>query len=177
MTFEESVVIESDLAELFQLSQDYDRRLEWDPFLRSARLLGEARQAGVGVRAVCVARSGWAMETEYVSFIPPRTTAVKMTHGPWFLDRFAGAWHFDQVEPGRTRVSFRYNVQAWPKWLSWLLTPILTRVFGRDTRHRLQAMKNAVERRGPWKDRHGAEARVGKTEAHEGREKSGLVSH
>jgi hypothetical protein len=148
MTFEESVVIGSDLAALFRLSQDYDRRLEWDPFLRSAHLLGEARQAGVGVRALCVAQSGWAMETEYVSFNPPRTTAVKMTRGPWFLDRFAGSWHFDEVEPGRTRVSFRYNVQAWPTSLAWLLDPILTRVFGRDTRLRLRALKDAVERRG-----------------------------
>jgi hypothetical protein len=55
MTFEESVVIASDPAALFRLSQDYDRRLEWDPFLRSARLSGAAREAGAGVQAVCVA--------------------------------------------------------------------------------------------------------------------------
>jgi ribosome-associated toxin RatA of RatAB toxin-antitoxin module len=148
MSFEESVVIRSDPAALFGLSQDYARRLEWDHFLRSARLLGEARQAGVGVRTLLVARIGWAMETEYVSFSPPRTTAVKMTNGPWFLDRFAGSWHFDEVEPGRTRVSFRYSLKAWPKWLSWVLDPIFARVFARDTRHRLLALKDAVERRG-----------------------------
>src|ERR1700678_3476870 len=99
-TFQESIVIKSDPSALFRVSQDYARRLEWDPFLRSADLVGGADQAGVGVRALCVAKSGWAMETEYVSFSPPRTTAVKMTRGPWFLDRFAGSWHFDEVEPG-----------------------------------------------------------------------------
>jgi Polyketide cyclase / dehydrase and lipid transport len=148
MTFEESVEIGSDPSTLFRLCQNYGRRLDWDPFLRSARLLGEAHQAGIGVRALCVARSGWAMETEYVSFNPPWTTAVKMTRGPWFLDRFAGSWHFDKVEPGRTRVSFRYNLQAYPTWLAWLLTPILARAFARDTRRRLQALKDAVELRG-----------------------------
>ena len=148
MMFEESVVIKSDPGTLFRLSQDYDRRLEWDPFLRSACLLGEARRAEVGVRALCVAKSGWAMETEYVSFSPPRTTAVKMTRGPWFLGRFAGSWHFDQVEPGHTRVSFRYNLQARPKWLAWLLEPILARAFARDTRQRLQGLKDAVEQGG-----------------------------
>ena len=65
------------------------------PFPPVGPLLGDAHHAGVGVRAVCVAKSGWAMETEYVSFSPPRTTAVKMTRGPWFLDSFAGSWHFD----------------------------------------------------------------------------------
>jgi ribosome-associated toxin RatA of RatAB toxin-antitoxin module len=148
MTFEESVVIRSDPAALFRLSQDYDRRLEWDRFLRSARLLGGAHQAGLGVRAVCVARSGWAMETEYVSFNPPRTIAVKMTRGPWFLDRFAGSWHFDDLDPGQTRVSFRYHLTARPKWLAGLLEPILTRVFARDSRKRLQNLKDAVELRG-----------------------------
>ena len=88
------------------------------------------------------------METEYVSFSPPRTTAVKMTRGPWFLDRFAGSWHFDEVEPGHTRVSFRYNLQAWPRWLACVLVPILARAFARDTRQRLQGLKDAVERRG-----------------------------
>jgi ribosome-associated toxin RatA of RatAB toxin-antitoxin module len=145
MLFEESIEIASDPAALFRLSQDYDRRLEWDPFLRAAHLLGEAHQAGVGARAVCVAKSGWAMETEYVSFSPPRTTAVKMTRGPWFLDRFAGSWHFDEIDVGHTRVSFRYSLRARPKWLAWFLNPILTRVFSRDTRQRLKALKEAVE--------------------------------
>jgi Polyketide cyclase / dehydrase and lipid transport len=104
MTFDESVVIDAEPTALFRLSQDYGRRLEWDPFLRSANLVGDARAADVGVRALCVSRSGWAMETEYVSFNPPRATAVKMTSGPWFLDQFAGSWRFEEVAPGRTRV-------------------------------------------------------------------------
>jgi len=147
MTFDESIVIEAGPAELFGLSQDYDRRLEWDPFLRSANLVG-AREAGMGVRAVCVAKSGWAMETEYVSFNPPRATAVKMTRGPWFLSAFAGSWRFEEIEPGRTRIGFCYSLQARPRALSWLLDPILARSFARDTRARLRALKQAVERRG-----------------------------
>jgi ribosome-associated toxin RatA of RatAB toxin-antitoxin module len=147
-TFEQAILIKSTPSALFRLSQDYTRRLEWDPFLRSAKLLGDAHHAGVGVRAVCVAKSGWAMETEYVSFSPPRNTAVKMTRGPWFLDRFAGSWHFDEVEPGYTQVSFRYNLQFRPKWLAWICEPILARAFARDTRRRLRGLKDAIEVRG-----------------------------
>jgi hypothetical protein len=88
------------------------------------------------------------METEYVSFNPPRATAVTMTSGPWFLDRFAGSWRFEEVAPGRTRVHFRYSLRAWPGWLAWLLTPVLGRAFARDTRDRLRALKEAVEQRG-----------------------------
>jgi len=147
MTFEEFVVIDAPAAELFDLSQDYGRRLEGGPFLRSAALVGGATAPGLGVRALCVARTGWAMETEYVSFNPPRATAVKMTQGPWFLDGFAGSWRFEEAGPGRTRVGFRYRLQGRPKWLSPLLTPLLAWSFTRDTRARLQAFKIAFERR------------------------------
>jgi len=47
-----------DAAELFALSQGYGRRLGWDPFLRSAKLLGGATEAGLGVRAYCIANAG-----------------------------------------------------------------------------------------------------------------------
>ena len=153
MAFVESVVIDAEPAAVFRLSQDYGRRLEWDPFLRSARLVGDVREAGVGVRALCVSRRGWAMETEYVSFNPPRATAVKMTSGPWFLDHFAGSWRFEPISAGRTRVDFRYSLRARPTWSSWLLNPILAHVFARDTRDRLRALKDAIELRGMLADR------------------------
>jgi ribosome-associated toxin RatA of RatAB toxin-antitoxin module len=148
MVDDQSVVIAASPSELFALTQDYTRRLEWDPFLRSAELLGGATAAGVGARAYCVAHSGLGMETEYVSFNPPRACAVKMTRGPWLIHRFAGSWRFEEVAPGRTRVSFRYHLEARPRWLSWLLTPLMRWVFARDTRKRLAALKAAVERRG-----------------------------
>jgi hypothetical protein len=86
------------------------------------------------------------METEYVSFNPPRATAVKMTKGPWFLDSFAGSWCFEEIVPGQTRVYFRYNLKARPRWLGWVLTPPFGWAFARDTHQRLLALKRAVEK-------------------------------
>ncbi len=146
MTFDDSILIDADAPALFHLSQDYARRLEWDPFLRSAALLNGASSPAVGVRALCVDHSGTAMETEYVSFNPPRAVAVKMTRGPWFLESFAGSWRFEEVAAGQTRVGFCYSLAARPRWLAWLMNPILSRVFARDTRRRLVALKAAVER-------------------------------
>ena len=148
MTFEQSIEIAAAPADLFALTQDYGRRLEWDPFLKSAVLLDGATEAGVGVRACCVAHSGLDMETEYVSFNPPRTCAVKMTRGPRLIASFAGSWRFDELSAGQTRVGFRYHVQARPRWLSFLLTPLMAWIFARDTRKRLRALRTAVEKRG-----------------------------
>jgi hypothetical protein len=132
---------------LFELTQDYSRRLEWDPFLKSAKLVGEARTASIGVRAYCVAHNGIGMETEYVSFNPPRACAVKMTSRSLLIDAFAGSWRFDEISPGQTRVSFQYKLRARPWWLSWLVTPVISWFFGRDTKKRLKALKIAVEER------------------------------
>jgi hypothetical protein len=146
MTFEQSVVIAAAPGELFALTQDYARRLEWDVFLRSAELLGGARAPSRGVRAWCVSRGGLGMETEYVTFAPPRVAAVRMTRGPWFLASFAGSWRFEPAGPGRTCVYFRYHLRARPRALAWLLEPLLARAFRRDTRRRLEALKAAAER-------------------------------
>jgi len=145
MTFDHSLEIAASPDELFALTQDYTRRLEWDPFLKSAELVGGATAAGIGVRAYCVAHSGLGMETEYVSFNHPRACAVKMTRGPRLIESFAGSWRFEEISPGRTRVGFRYKLRARPRWLAWLLGPIMGWVFARDTRKRLTALKAAVE--------------------------------
>ncbi|MGL6074045.1 MAG: type II toxin-antitoxin system RatA family toxin [Fimbriiglobus sp.] len=145
MILNQSVEIAASASDLFELTQDYSRRLDWDPFLQSATLVN-AFAPVVGARAYCVAHSGFGMETEYVSFTPPRVAAVKMTRGPWIIGAFAGSWRFTELAPGLTEVGFRYNLRARPRWLSWLLTPLLTKIFERDTRKRLAALKQAVER-------------------------------
>ena len=46
-TIKHSLVIHAGRAALFELTQDYDRRLRWDPFLKKARLLnGATREIG-----------------------------------------------------------------------------------------------------------------------------------
>lgn len=58
--FTQSVTVMASPERLFDLSQNYPRRLTWDPFLRRAELL-DADAPAVEVRARCVAHSGLAM--------------------------------------------------------------------------------------------------------------------
>lgn len=78
-------------------------------------------------------------------FIIHHSSIITMTRGSWFISKFAGSWRFDQVAPRQTQVSFRYHLQGRPRWLAWLLTPRLQRLFARDTQKRLLALKTAVE--------------------------------
>ena len=145
MKFEHVAVVNGPQAEVFALTQDYSRRLAWDPFLRRAELIGGATVPAVGVRAWCVAKSGLGMETEYVSFNPPKTVAVKMTKGPAIIESFAGSWRFQELAPNRTRVIFRYHLAAAPRWLGFALDPIMRLVFTHDVAKRLDALKRTVE--------------------------------
>jgi ribosome-associated toxin RatA of RatAB toxin-antitoxin module len=145
-TFERSIVVRAPRGPLFDLMQDYDRRLDWDPFLSEARLVG-ATKAGVGVRAWCVDRAGRGMETEYVSFDPPSRVAVRMTRGPWMFGKFAGAWIYEEVDADSTRVVFKYHVQARVS-LGALSDFVLAKIFAREMQSRLDALKRAVESRG-----------------------------
>lgn len=141
MTFRYSVEVAAEPQALFDLTQDYPRRLDWDPFLREARLIGGAERADLGVRAWCAAGNGMGMETRYVTFEPPRVCAVEMTCGPWLIRSFAGSWRFDRLGPGRSRVTFTYCFIGRPR----LLTRLLGVVFARQTCRRLAALKKVVE--------------------------------
>ena len=145
MAFESSVDIDASPETLFDLTQDYGRRLEWDPYLKEARLV-DADVAAHGARAWCVAKTtGLGMETQYVSFKRPQTAAINMTRGPFFLSRFAGSWNFKALASGQTRVVFRYHIETRPKWLQFLLMPVVGWVFARDSARRLAALKTFVE--------------------------------
>jgi len=143
MRFRESLEIGAGRDWLFALSQDYSRRVEWDPFLRRAEVIGGGT-LGVEVRTWCVSRWGIGMETEYVSYDPPYRIAVTMTRGPWFFSRFAGTWLFEPVDENRTRVEFIYSFEPWPVWLGGLLVIPLKIILAIEMRKRLQALKKVA---------------------------------
>jgi hypothetical protein len=144
---EESIEIASTPEAVFDLIHDYDRRLEWDPFLKEARLI-DASKAALGVRSLCVARNslgGLGMETVYVAFDRPRIASVRMTRGPRILRSFAATLRQEGIGDGRTRVTYKFNLEARPRWLSRLLTPVCNWVFRQEVRKRLKALKRFLE--------------------------------
>ncbi|WP_339912291.1 type II toxin-antitoxin system RatA family toxin [Symmachiella dynata] len=146
-----SIEISTTPPTVFDLLHDYRRRLDWDPFLRDARLLKGAQVAGVGVTSCCVARrsaGGMAMETIYISFARPGVAAVKMTRGPIIFRTFAASIRQEHVDDNTTRVTYRYKFELQPRWLAPLLEPVVRFIFDRETRQRLIALKQFLEGEG-----------------------------
>ena len=143
MKFSKSLEIDCPRERIFDLTQDYPRRLEWDPFLSKACLLDGALTPQVGAKALCVDHRGLSMEVVYVSYKRPEVAAVKMTRGPFVLSSFAGTWRFSEAGDGRTVVLFEYYYRlAWP---FGILRRFVDAMFTREITERLEALDKFVK--------------------------------
>lgn len=131
-------------AAVFQLLHDYERRLEWDTLLRDARLCPGWPHAQLHATSVCTGRwylGGIALETRYVSFRPATVAAVKMINRPPFFAQFAATIRHRDTADGASSVEYIYHFKARPRWLRWLLHPVMAAAFRWETRKRLQSLQ------------------------------------
>ena len=142
--FTESITIERTPEVVFDFSQDYTKRLNWDTFLRKADLLFGAKEAAKGVKALCVAKNGYGMVTEYVSFNRPKVIAIKMTDGPYMFKSFLGSWTFNEVAGNHTEVRFLYAYEF--RLPFGLIGPFIKSKLKREVKKRLLDLKNYIEK-------------------------------
>ena len=130
---------------VFDVTQDYSIRLEWDPYLSEAYLLKDAPEPAVGVDAYCKNHNGSVMVSRYISFNRPAVAAVQMVKGPKMLKRFSGAWNVHKIDATSSEVIFTYHFDL--RWgvVGEILTPLARWHFKRDMNKRLQALKQYLE--------------------------------
>jgi hypothetical protein len=142
-------IIPAPKEQVFALVHDYQRRLEWDTLLRKAYLEPEFSEAGLGAISVCQGRQmlgGFALRTVYVSFQKGKVAAVKMLNQPPFFETFAASIrHFDAGE-NQSEVVYEFHFTAKPKWLRWILHPVMKAALDWETKKRLKALKKFFSR-------------------------------
>jgi ribosome-associated toxin RatA of RatAB toxin-antitoxin module len=143
--FSEKILIEESPALIFDYTQDYQNRLKWDTFLKKADLMAGAVTAGKGVKAYCVAKIGMGMVTEYVSFHPPKVTAVKMTKGPYLFKSFQGSWTFKEITQELTEVIFLYSFEL--RFPFNLFASFVRKNLQNNVKQRLIDLKTCIEKR------------------------------
>ncbi len=145
-----SIDINASSATVFELIHSYDIRLEWDSMLCEAKLLDGAVKAAKGVRSRCVGnwKCLWlAIEADYLSCEPGKVAAVEMVNSPLFFDKFAATIRHDDLEDGRSKVTYIYHFAAKPRWLAFLFEPIMRFCLNREVTQRLVALKAFAENR------------------------------
>jgi len=127
----------------FKVLHDYERRLEWDTLLSEAYLCDGATSAGLGVVSICRGKSRlgrFALQTEYITFHPGASAAVKLVNRPPFFDTFAATIRHRPISARSSAVEYTYTFTSRPKWLRWFLNPVMSRSFTRETRRRLESL-------------------------------------
>ena len=144
MKISADILIEKDAAFLFDYTQDYSKRLEWDTFLKRADIISHHQKAGLGVRTYCVARNGVGVETEYISYRRLKVTAVKIISPSLLFSEFSGSWQFKEIDQLKTNVMFTYSFEF--KWPFRLVSKVIEKILLRNMRNRLYDLKLMVER-------------------------------
>ena len=141
--FTATILIDESPEQVFDFTQDYNKRLIWDTFLKKADLIEGATIASKGVKAYCVAKNGLGMVTEYVTYNRPKVTAIKMTDGPYMFKSFLGSWTFREVSNDKTEVIFLYSFLL--RFPFNLLTKFIKNSLQANVKQRLIDLKNNIE--------------------------------
>jgi hypothetical protein len=139
------VTIKAPIEMVYQVSQDYSVRYEWDSFPESISLLNGAKGIKKGTRVSVTAKNGLNMEVEFLQVMPPTTAAITMTKGPIVLQGFSGSWVFKSISTKETRAKFIYSIEA--KWWSVPLISefLATWYFSKVIKSRLNGLKAYCE--------------------------------
>lgn len=141
--FSEFIIIDSKPESVFDYTQDYNKRLNWDTFLKLAKLMNNAVTPKKGVSAYCAAKNGIGMTTQYISFNRPKATAIKMTKGPYMFKSFLGSWTYKNVNDSMTKVIFLYSFQL--RFPFNLFTYSITKNLKSNVKQRLINLKTNIE--------------------------------
>ncbi|MCB0700113.1 MAG: SRPBCC family protein [Chitinophagales bacterium] len=141
--FTETIIINEAIEQVFDRTQDYENRLDWDPFLISAELMDGAKAVDKGVKAYCMAKNNVGMETVYVSFDRPKVAAVTMTKGPYMFKSFSASWRFKEMGDTQTEVIFVYSFQL--RFPFNLFTSLVKSRLRHDVQQRLKGLKGSLE--------------------------------
>jgi hypothetical protein len=132
---------------VFDLLHDYSRRLEWDTLLKDARFTRGHTEAATGATTLCVGRPLFGIigiETVYLTFTRGVVAAVNMINHPPFFHSFAASIRHEETSSGSS-LTYKFTFRARPRWLRWLLEPIMLIVLRHETRQRLRALSKHLE--------------------------------
>jgi len=81
------------------------------------------------------------LETKYVTFRKGELAAVDLINRPPFFSKFAASIRHEDNADG-SKVVYQFRFAARPRFLAWLLEPLMLRALEAETAKRLEALSN-----------------------------------
>jgi hypothetical protein len=120
-------------------------RARWDSLVNATHIVGGAPCPYVGavneVAAGGILR-GLSMRTEFISYQRPRMAAAKMVGTSFPFSRWAASMKHEAVDADRSVMIYTYTIETGPASLRWLMEPVVSRIFERQTRKRFDCMRS-----------------------------------
>lgn len=156
ITVKESILIAASPERIWDFTQDYARRPEWDDFVRVARV----EQASP--RVVWIQSSGMTCRFRYKLEERPRKTSLAITDitPGWLFAGGGGSWTYE-VEGGGTRFTNTGSLTIKNPLLYWLLRPIVGWLLRASYRKAMRKAKRLIEMESELSG-HGAPAQLGR---------------
>jgi Polyketide cyclase / dehydrase and lipid transport len=139
----ESIWVNRPPEAVFDYTQDYARRTEWDQGIAEAAIVGtEPRAARVRVRGL------GSMTVEYrLDRRPERTSAAFVDVDSAWIVGGGGSWQYEALDGG-TRWQQTNSLELDGRWLPRLLAPVMERSLRRSTRRSMAEAKRRLESEG-----------------------------
>jgi ribosome-associated toxin RatA of RatAB toxin-antitoxin module len=98
-----------DRERLFAISQDHNKRLEWDEYLVDISLQDKATSVAKGVKAATKTKDGVVMETVYTEVVVPSRIAVTMLNHSKIFKEFYGEWQYHDISEDQSSLTISYS--------------------------------------------------------------------
>ncbi len=140
ITIKESVVIEAPVERVWDYTQDWSRRIEWDPAVKSAEILATDPTPIVRVEG----QGGTSFTARYRLFRRPEQTSLAITEGvPRWLGG-GGSWKYESDERGTVWTQTN-TVTISGRLRAWLLRWPISRQLRSLTRRAMANAKANIE--------------------------------
>lgn len=141
VTVTESLWIERPPDVVWDFTQDYDRRAEWDPEVLSAEVIQSVPRRRIRIRG----RGGLRGVLEYKLFDRPRRTSVALTEvRSLFVEGGGGSWTYEPKNAG-TEWTQTNTVRLKNRLVFWLFASFARHNLERSTRLAMTNAKRLLE--------------------------------
>ncbi|UZE26925.1 hypothetical protein [Pseudomonas asplenii] len=145
-----TLIMPASAAEAFEAFHNHDIRRQWDTLLSAAGVEGGGNHPYIGAITFNHGR-GWkrhfALRTRFVNYLPPKVAAAVLVEPAGWFHWWAASMRHRDLGNQTSELIYTFNVQLRPRWLGWLLDPLVQRIFEYETRQRFAAMAGYLRNR------------------------------
>jgi hypothetical protein len=119
----------------------------WDSLVGATHVVGGADCPSIGAETVNTGRGvlrQLTMRTRFVSFDRPRLAAARMVGRSFPFTRWAASMRHHALGPDASLLTYTYTLEAGPRWLHWLVEPVVQRAFDAQTHRRFARLQAFV---------------------------------